>query len=178
MAQTIEHLVHEVEAGRCVGIEITNTTNMTFRSPRTFCFSGHTLTPPTPIIHPNNAGFCIFVKRKFSLRGSVGLLVYEIEDQTLAIMFSNPFDYNFFKVEFAVALSGYKEETQDLKAFFELLYHEKQKGWLKMAKEKLCECQCPVSLENNGIRVTATMSNNAKAIIKVCVERDDDQSNF
>ncbi|XP_038608691.1 DELTA-thalatoxin-Avl1b-like [Tachyglossus aculeatus] len=176
MAQTIEHLVHELDAGRCVGVEITNNTSKVFRSPRTYCYSGHTHTPPTPLIPPAAKGNCIFVKRNFSLRGSVGLLVYEIEDHTLAIMFSNPFNYNSYRVELAVALSSNKEETEDEKALFEQIYKGIEKTWLKVAKEKLCESQHSVLLVEGGIRVTATMSNNAKAIIRVHVECTDHQS--
>ncbi|XP_038608692.1 DELTA-thalatoxin-Avl1a-like [Tachyglossus aculeatus] len=173
MEQTIEKLVQKVDSGRCVGIEVTNDTNMVFRSPRTYCFSGHNHTPPTPLIPPAAKGHCVFVKRNFSLRGSVGLLVYEIEDHTLAVMFSNPFDYNLYKMEFAVALSSYSEGTQDLKALFDLLYQETEKTWLVVAKEKLCESQLPLVLRAGRLMVTATMSNNVKAILKVHVEADD-----
>uniref|UniRef100_A0A6I8MYE9 Uncharacterized protein n=1 Tax=Ornithorhynchus anatinus TaxID=9258 RepID=A0A6I8MYE9_ORNAN len=178
MAQTIEHLVHELEAGRCVGIEVINSTGMVLRSPRTYCYSGHTHTPPTPIIPPAAKGNCIFVKRNFSFQGSEGLLVYEMEDHILAIVFSNPFNYHLYKVELAVALSSNKEKTEDEKALFEQIFKGGEKKWLKVAKEKLCDSQRSVLLVEGGIRITATMSNNTKAIIRVHIEQVDHQLSF
>ncbi|XP_038607939.1 DELTA-thalatoxin-Avl1a-like [Tachyglossus aculeatus] len=171
MAQSFEHLIQQVNSGRCVGIEVTNHTNIEFHSVRTYCYSGHTHLPPSPIIRPGSKEHCIFVKTAYTARGSVGLLVYKIgEDLNLAILFSNPFNYNFYYVEFALALFEKDMENKELDVLFDYIYNEKKQGSIKMAKSQLTYSQESLVLRAKGVRVLGTMSNDCKAVIKVHVD--------
>ncbi|XP_007656134.2 DELTA-actitoxin-Oor1b-like [Ornithorhynchus anatinus] len=170
MEQTIEQLVHQVDSRRCVGIEVTNGMSLEFHSVRTYCYSGHTHLPPSPIIPPKTKRHCIFVKTDGAPRGSVGLLVYKIRlNLSLAILFSNPYDYNLYSIEFAVALYERDMAGTELDVLYDHIYKQKEQGSLKVAKRKLGSTQEPLVLKERGVRVSATMSNDAKAVIRVHV---------
>ncbi|XP_028928675.1 DELTA-thalatoxin-Avl1a-like [Ornithorhynchus anatinus] len=171
MAQTIEHLVHQLNSGRCVGIEVTNRTDKELHSARTYCFSGHTHLPPGPVVRPGTKENCVFVKTSGTARGSVGLLVYKIGgDLNLAILFSNPYDYNLYYVEFAVAIFEQDLEALQLDVLYDHIYNERKVGSIKFIKRKLGYVQEPLVLKEKGFQVSATMSNDAKSVIKVHVD--------
>ncbi|XP_007656135.1 uncharacterized protein LOC103165855 [Ornithorhynchus anatinus] len=142
-----------------------------FHSVRTYCYSGHTHLPSSHIIPPKTKRHCIFVKTVGSPRGSVGLLVYKIGvDLNLAILFSNPYDYNLYYIEFALAFYQRDMEGTELDTLYDHIYNERKQGSIKVVKRKLSSIQEPLVLKAKGIRALATMSNDAKAVIKVEVD--------
>ncbi|XP_067406893.1 DELTA-sagatoxin-Srs1a-like [Emydura macquarii macquarii] len=157
---------------RSVEIEITNETReVILHSPRSYCVSGHSLQPPSPRILPGSKESCLFTKGRYSFRGSVGLLVYNSDAFTLAVMFSNPFDYNFHCIEFALEISPGKDHLSKMEEIYARMYNcTPADGCTMFKKAKLGECQEALVVTAGNIRVMATMSNAAKAVIKVLIE--------
>ncbi|XP_062449021.1 uncharacterized protein LOC134149794 [Rhea pennata] len=172
MAEGFEHQLQDVPAKRCVIIEITNNLKLdTLRNPRSYCFSGHSHHPPPLQIPPGTVGKCIFVKQSYSLRGSAGLLVYDVGTSCLAIMFSNPFDYNLYCIEFGLKLLPISEELSNMEELFRNMIKCPQlEQTACFQKMKLSHYQSPLQVTKDNIRITATMSNAAKAILTILLE--------
>ncbi|XP_040398564.1 uncharacterized protein LOC121062585 [Cygnus olor] len=168
----LENLMGNVEVCRSVGLEIINNTKtVTLEDFRSYCFSGKIQTVLPFDIGPHSVGRCVFAKTPYSLRGSVGVLVCKASSFSLAIMFSNPFDYMLYNIEFALQLFKSENHMGNLNAVFSRMMESKpyssstlfQRAKLQSEHETL-----EVSLEN--IRVRAKMSNSEKAILKVQVK--------
>uniref|UniRef100_A0A8B9CNX8 Uncharacterized protein n=1 Tax=Anser brachyrhynchus TaxID=132585 RepID=A0A8B9CNX8_9AVES len=171
----LEILMANLEVCRGVGLEIINNTKtVTLEDFRSYCFSGKIRTVLPFDIGPHSVGRCIFAKTPYSLRGSVGVLVCKASSFSLAIMFSNPFDYILYNVEFALELFKSENHMGNLSAVFSRMMESRphcsstlfQRAKLQSEHETL-----EVSLGN--IRVRAKMSNSGKAILKVQVDDTD-----
>ncbi|XP_068779569.1 uncharacterized protein [Struthio camelus] len=162
---------------RRVEIEIANKTrNVTLHTPRSYCFSGYSCIPPSPKIPPGATGSCQFTNVVLSFRGSVGVLVYEADSFTLAILFSNPYDYNIFNMEVALEISMEKAHLGSLEDVYKRMYNSLPAGNIKdttFQRAKLHACQETLTVSSNHVRVMATMSNAADSVIKVIVEDKD-----
>ncbi|XP_053866109.1 uncharacterized protein LOC128826691 [Malaclemys terrapin pileata] len=171
----IEGLLLEANAGRCVGIQIANNTrDVTLENPRTYCFSGHAMIDPVSRIPPGSFGSSVFVKTSYTARGSVGVLSYESNTFTLAIMFSNPFDRVLYSSEFAIQIFTGRKHFHSMERLYHYMYSD--------GPPYTCESYRKVKLEvpngqlevtNKKIQVKATMSNKDKSIIKVQIEQKD-----
>ncbi|GAB0202067.1 hypothetical protein GRJ2_002672300 [Grus japonensis] len=162
---------------RSVEIQIDNKTqDVTLHNPRSYCFSGFSSMPPSPRIPPGITDSCQFTNSVMHFRGCVGVLVYEADTFTLAILFSNPFDYNIFYVELAMEISLHKAHRGNLEDIYNRMYSgipaSTDKGTM-LHRVKLGVCQEPVMVSTGHVKVTATMSNAAKSIIRVIVENQD-----
>ncbi|XP_015742640.1 uncharacterized protein LOC107325889 isoform X3 [Coturnix japonica] len=140
---------------------------------RSYCYSGFSLVPPNPIILPGHTGCCTFNKTTGSFRGSVGVLVYEAETFTLAILFSNPFDYNLYSIEFAAEISPEKAHVGQLQDVYNRMYgrlpaNPNNRDMFQFTK--LSDTQETLIVSAGGTKVTATMSTAVNSIIKVVVE--------
>ncbi|XP_053546991.1 uncharacterized protein LOC128638889 [Bombina bombina] len=159
-------LLSNVHSRRCVGIEIINKTNSTtLTSPSSFCYSGYVLSPPPPTVSPGTTENCIFVKTPMALRGSVGLLVYHFQENTLVIMFSNPFDYNFYKTTFGIWITN-ETVTADKRQFQDLYQRKMPSASYQYLELKKSDSQS-IEVSNDKVSVSATMSKDNKAILKV-----------
>lgn len=130
--------------------------------------SGYAYSPPQPTVRCGHTEVCSFTKDDNTACGSVGVLTYELFDihkhrcnELVAVMFSVPFDYNFYKNWLAV---GIFEPSQ---ACDESLYKE-------MYNSKTMECFTRKEATGSGLTfkgqkvdVRATMSENGKAIVKL-----------
>lgn len=168
----LESLMGNIEVCRSVGLEIINNTkNLTLENFRSYCFSGKIQTIHPFDLGPQSVGRCIFAKTPYSLRGSVGVLVCKASSFTLAIMFSNPFDYILYKIEFALELFKTENHMGNLHEVFSHMMESKpycrstlfQRAKLESDHETL-------EVSSGNIRVRAKMSNSAKAILKVRVD--------
>ncbi|OXB54322.1 UNVERIFIED_CONTAM: hypothetical protein H355_005898 [Colinus virginianus] len=158
---------------RSVEIQLTNSTKEVLRSPRSYCFSGYNSVPPSPIILPGDTGCCTFSNSPHHFRGSVGILVYEAETFTLAILFSNPYNYNFFYMEFAMEISPEKAHLGLLEEIYQRMYrglpaNPKNSGMIQNIK--LHATQETMVVSAGSTQAMATMSSAAKSIIKIVVE--------
>uniref|UniRef100_A0A8C8VPH1 Uncharacterized protein n=1 Tax=Pelusios castaneus TaxID=367368 RepID=A0A8C8VPH1_9SAUR len=177
----VEKLVQEVDTGRCVGIQITNSTrDVTLENPRIYCFSGHAMIDPVPQILPCSSENFLFVKTSYTARGSVGVLSYESDAITLVIMFSNPFDRILYSCEFAIKLFAGRKHFQSMERLYHYMYSHKppfkSKSFQRM---KLADTQDgQLEVTKREIQMKATMSNMKKSTIKVQIEQGESCSPY
>ncbi|XP_036372316.1 DELTA-sagatoxin-Srs1a-like [Megalops cyprinoides] len=153
---------------RNVTIVIFNYTQGTYlRDPKVYTYSGYNHDPPQPTIKPRTMEACSFSKTGGTACGSVGVLTYDIwraegdqADGRLAVMFSVPFNYDFFKNMFAIG----KFDTSF--ACDESLY---KKMYYNDSNNFICRRGTGNSVEYvaDNLTVKATMSPQAKSILKV-----------
>jgi hypothetical protein len=74
----------------CCAIGLNNKTKMTFRNPQVFIETGTCVYLPPEECEPSMAGPALFTKNPWSLRGSAGVMTYELEGKRLAVMWSVP----------------------------------------------------------------------------------------
>ncbi|KAG6922803.1 hypothetical protein G0U57_000995 [Chelydra serpentina] len=171
----VEGLIQEVDAGRCVGIQIINNTrDVTLENPRTYCFSGRAMTDHVSRIPPGSSGSSAFVKTSGTARGSVGVLSYESDAFTLAIMFSNPFDHTLYSTEFAIELFAGRKHFHSMERLYHYMYSDGPPYECESYRRVTLEIQDgQLEVTNEKIQVTATMSKQNKSIIKVQIEQKD-----
>ncbi|KAM9113654.1 DELTA-thalatoxin-Avl1a-like isoform 1-T3 [Pangshura tecta] len=173
MDESIEKLVDDVAVYRCVGIQITNNTRgVTLGNPRTYCFSGWVKKEPMPQITPSSSESCVFVKTSGTACGSVGVLSYESDAFTLAILFSNPYDRNLYSSEFAIQILTGRKHFNNMEHLYHYMYNHDPPYSCKSFQKKMLTDGKDGELEvtNEKIQVKATMSNQYKSIIKVQIK--------
>ncbi|KAF4802859.1 hypothetical protein TURU_021406 [Turdus rufiventris] len=161
---------------RSVEIQISNLTqNVTLENPRTYFYSGHSSFPPRPSVPPGSSDACLFSSPAF--RGCVGILVYEATTFTVAIYFSNPLDYNLFPMELGLELSLVRAHLGSLEDTYTRM---SQRGAAPTADGTtacccvtLGTCQEPVQVSVDHVKVTATMSNARRSIIRVVLQQQE-----
>ncbi|XP_038676898.1 DELTA-sagatoxin-Srs1a-like [Scyliorhinus canicula] len=132
----------------------------------TFNYSGHLYNPPPPVISPGEKGDAMFIKTRGAARGSVGILTFKYGSNQFSVLFSNPFDYNIFSIEYALYISGVSEQTD--KYLYRKMYSQ-MKPQKNYAKEVLSARTRAISVSGGGLVVSATMSNESHSIIKIDV---------
>ncbi|KAM9113668.1 uncharacterized protein ACDP82_020304 [Pangshura tecta] len=171
----VGELIAPMDVGRCVGIQITNNTrDVTLENPRTYCFSGRAIIEPVSRIPAGSSGSSVFVKTSYTARGSAGVLSYESDVFTLAIMFSNPFDRVLYSSEFAIQIFTGRKHFHSMEHLYNYMYSN--------GPPYICESYQKVKLEvmdgqleviNEEIQVKASMSSKDKSIIQVKIEQKD-----
>lgn len=154
-------------------IQISNSTrNITLENPRTYFYSGHSSFPPSPSVPPGSSDTCQFSSPTF--RGCCGVLVYEATTFTVAIFFSNPLDYNRFPMELGLELSLLKAHLGRLENTYNLMSQRgtssTTNGTTACCHVTLDTCQEPVQVSVGDVKVTATMSNTRRSIIRVVLQ--------
>lgn len=135
---------------------------------RIFLESGETFNPPQPTVRPLKTEVCAFSKTSAKASGSVGVLMYDLFErnrndhiETLAIMFSVPWDYNLYKNWFAV---GIYPKTRDCdKSLYKEMYYEKnQQGFVREEANG-----SGITYVGSDLDIKATMSPMGRAIMKL-----------
>lgn len=169
MTECAELVAGDVTSRRSVTIEINNLTNQyCLLNPRVFLDSGEIFNPPQPSVRPLKTEVCTFSKSSKQATGSVGVLTYDLFErtcnahtETVAIMFSVPWDYNLYKNWFAVGLYD-KGRTCD-EALYKEMYYDKTQQHFKRTEGT------GSGLVHVGAKldVLCTMSPLGRAIMKV-----------
>ncbi|XP_043919542.1 cytolysin tenebrosin-B-like [Protopterus annectens] len=149
--------------GRAVAIEISNySSRYDLRNPSYCTTSGYCCNPPPPTISKSGKGTCVFTKTGGTARGCVGVLTYQLSDHSIAIMFSNPFDYNLYRICYGMEIFN-RHRTADENLFKEMYYAP-----VNAEKRRIVgSCSSHLELSYDGINVKATMSSSSKSIMKV-----------
>uniref|UniRef100_A0A8C7Y586 Actinoporin-like protein n=1 Tax=Oryzias sinensis TaxID=183150 RepID=A0A8C7Y586_9TELE len=129
--KSVEAIAAEVKSSRSVTVEITNLTNNCYLlNPKVHLEHGFSYNPPQPSVRPLKTEVCTFTKSSGAATGSVGVLTYDLFDrrqkchmESLAIMFSVPWDYNLYKNWFAVGI--HMKGCNCDKDLFKQMYYEK-----------------------------------------------------
>ncbi|XP_043919142.1 DELTA-thalatoxin-Avl1a-like [Protopterus annectens] len=159
----ITRIFQDVVTDRAVAIEINNySPRNELHSPHYFTSSGYSFIPPSPTIKGNSSDICAFMKTYGTACGSAGVLTYQFDNHTIAIMFSNPFEYKLYSIWHGLAIyEGVKAADNDL---FNHMYNNEAPN---MQRQKVDNAGGCLELISNDICVKATMSSSAKAIMKV-----------
>eukprot|EP01080_Neovahlkampfia_damariscottae_P009913 gene9913-2235_t len=95
----LEKIISKEDTSRAVSISIENHTNFQLDNVQWLCISGtEGQIKPSSIIEKKQIGFFCFKKSDYSMRGSVGILSYDIKtrDKKLLIIWQIPYDYNLY----------------------------------------------------------------------------------
>ncbi|XP_025976426.1 uncharacterized protein LOC112995597 [Dromaius novaehollandiae] len=175
MTTGVHSVAKTINVCRSVIIEITNKTrNVTLQDFRSYCFSGQVHSPVPFEIGPGSSGECVFAKTPYSLRGSVGVLVCTFDSSALAIMFSNPFDYILYRIEFALEIFKMENHMGRLHDVYSKMMGSKAYSSSRLFQRAHADSgQETLEVSKGNIRVRAKMSNNEKAVMKVQIEDTD-----
>ncbi|XP_008294304.1 actinoporin-like protein [Stegastes partitus] len=171
MTETAEAVAADVDRKRSVTIEIGNiTNNYCLLNPKVFLENGETYNPPQPTVRPQKTEVCTFTKSKGKATGSIGVLTYDLFErsqndyiETLAIMFSVPWDYNLYKNWFAVGI--YKKGRNCDKDLYKEMYYEKKQQEHGFVREEAIGSG--INYVGNYLDIRATMCPLENSIMKV-----------
>nr|XP_013794990.1 PREDICTED: uncharacterized protein LOC106482024 isoform X2 [Apteryx mantelli mantelli] len=138
---------------------------------RSYCFSGKVHSPLPFEIYPGSRGICAFAKTPYSLRGSVGVLVCKFDSSVLAIMFSNPFDYILYHIEFALEIFTMDNHLGRLCDVYSKMMRNKSYSASTLFQRASADSEHEtLEVSKGNIRVRAKMSNSERAIMKVQID--------
>lgn len=119
-------------------------------------------------MRPLKTEVCNFSKSSAKTSGAVGVMTYDLfqkkdgsPKETLAIMFSVPYDYNLYKNWVAVGIYEQGKEC-DKKLYEEMYYNKEQQGFVRQEAEGSC-----LTYEGKNLDIMCTMSPLGRAIMKV-----------
>ncbi|XP_029934367.1 DELTA-stichotoxin-Hcr4a-like [Myripristis murdjan] len=169
MSETAEAVAANLSSRRNVTIEITNLTrNYCLANPKVFLDSGNTHIPPQPTVRSMKTEVCNFSKSSAKASGAVGVLTYDLYErsrkgsiETVAIMFSVPYDYNLYKNWFAVGIYNKGKECDEA-LYKEMYYGKDQKGFVREKANG-----SGITYEGSYLDIKAGMSPLGRAIMKV-----------
>uniref|UniRef100_A0A672FH97 Uncharacterized protein n=1 Tax=Salarias fasciatus TaxID=181472 RepID=A0A672FH97_SALFA len=134
---------------------------------RWYVYSGSCASPFPPTVPSNALGSALFIKTPHTACGSVGVVTYDLlhddDDQPsekIAVMFSNPYDFNLFSNWYAVGIFD-KSKQCDYDLYSEMYYGSSESFIRGQAGGEV--------LSHTGQRVSilATMSDANQPIVKV-----------
>ncbi|XP_071318298.1 DELTA-stichotoxin-Hcr4a-like [Trachinotus anak] len=169
MSESAETLAANLTSRRNVTIEITNlTNNYCLLDPKVYLESGNCHSPPQPTVRPLKTELCNFTKTSAKASGAVGVLTYDLFErhsncakETVAIMFSVPYDYNMYKNWLAVGIYNQGKECNEA-LYKEMYYNKDQQGFVRDKANG-----CGITYEGSSLDIKATMSPMGRAILKV-----------
>ncbi|KAM3591538.1 uncharacterized protein V6R79_003410 [Siganus canaliculatus] len=167
MSESAEAVAANLESSRYITIEITNITNQfCLIDPSLYLESGNCHNPPQPSIRPQCTEVCNFVKSKVKATGAVGVLAYDVYKQhagitkRIVIMFSVPYDQNFYKNWLAVGM--FDKDTEVDKSLYKSMYNDPESGFVRKASDGSI-----VTYTSDELVIMATMSPLGRSIMKV-----------
>ncbi|XP_051780481.1 DELTA-actitoxin-Afr1e-like [Erpetoichthys calabaricus] len=163
------NLFISLQAGfRSVAIEIYNKTkSKSFTQPQIYCESGKLCIPPVPCLSPGEQEVCLFTKKTGTACGSVGVISYKFGGSRIALLFSNPFDYNIYDMKIGLLVDDQNSKT-NYEQYRQMYYKEKTSCRFVKA---VCGKEIPtLSLNSDGVKISANMSTCRNAILKLVFE--------
>lgn len=137
-------------------------------SARVHMESGFSFSPPQPTVRTTKTEVCSFIKDDNTATGAVGVLTYEMFhmreqscSELIAIMFSVPFDYTFYKNWLGVGIFDKARGCDD--KLFDHMYNSKD--FTSFVRQEASGSG--VLYQGKEVDVRACMSNEGKAIIKL-----------
>ncbi len=130
--------------------------------------SGFPFSPPQPTVRTAKTEVCSCTKDDNTASGAVGVLTYELFNmqnrqcsELMAIMFSVPFDYNFYKNWLGVGIFDH-EQACDHKLFDDMYNGKDFTNFVRHESNG-----SGVLYKGNMLDVRACMSDEGRAIIKL-----------
>ncbi|KAM3599069.1 uncharacterized protein V6R79_026272 [Siganus canaliculatus] len=156
-------------------LDFKNESTSTLLNPSVFIESGICEDPLPPSLGPSESGSALFKKTPYAATGDVGVLTYDLKNasgelmqEKMAVMFSNPYDFNLYSNWFAVGFFD-RSRVCDYS-----LYDEMYNG----SETTFVRGKAGRSLIYKGQHVTinASMSDTYTPVIKLEVEDKPDPS--
>jgi len=132
-------------------------------NPRFYLKSGMAAAVPPFEVNTGETSLKLFVKKDWTLTGSVGVVTYDIvgTDHKVAILWSVPFDWNLYDVWFNVKV--YPQDYPTAKHMYDQMYYYagpwRARGW--------------ESREEYGVKITTSMTHNIHAKLQLYVDTTD-----
>ncbi|XP_077594846.1 DELTA-actitoxin-Aeq1a-like [Stigmatopora nigra] len=169
MPETAESHAFHLTTNRNCTIEVLNLTSaFCLTNPKVHMESGFPYSPPQPTVRLGRGEVCSFTKDDNTASGAVGLLTYELFhmskkqcSEMLAVMFSVPFDYTFYKNWVGVGIFPKSRQTDE--KLYKEMYNSKDQGDFVRHKAD----GSGVEYRGRELEVAACMSNEGHAIIKL-----------
>ncbi|KAF6739359.1 Hemolytic toxin Avt-1 [Oryzias melastigma] len=169
MPETAEAHSVTLATNRNCTIEITNVSAVfCLVNPKVHMESGFSFSPPQPTVRTTKTEVCSFIKDDNTATGAVGVLTYEMFhmreqscSELIAIMFSVPFDYTFYKNWLGVGIFDKARGCDD--KLFDHMYNSKD--FTSFVRQEASGSG--VLYQGKEVDVRACMSNEGKAIIKL-----------
>ncbi|XP_062298476.1 DELTA-sagatoxin-Srs1a-like [Scomber scombrus] len=169
MPETAESHSVTLTTNRNCTVEITNvSSNYCLVNPKVYMESGFCYNPPQPTVRTTKTEVCSFIKDDNTASGAVGVMTYELFDmrsrhcnELIAVMFSVPFDYNFYKNWLGVGIFEHTRACD--KKLYNLMYNDKD--FTNFARHEANGAG--VVYQGRAVDVRACMSDEGKAIIKL-----------
>ncbi|XP_034049798.1 actinoporin-like protein [Thalassophryne amazonica] len=167
MSDAAEAVAANLSSGRNVTIELTNyTKKCCLADPKVYLENGNVHIPPQPTVRPLKTELCNYSKQKGKATGAVGVMTYDIlmlgkkDPDKIAIMFSVPYDYNFYKNWFAIGIFPQSQGcNEDL---YKKMYYKEDEAFVRAEAKGNC-----IMTSNKDVIIKATMSPLSGAIMKV-----------
>ncbi|KAG2468219.1 LGR6 protein, partial [Polypterus senegalus] len=132
-----------------------------------YCESGKLCIPPVPCLSPGEQEVCLFTKKTGTACGSVGVISYKLGGSRIAVLFSNPFDYNIYDMTIGLLVDDQDSKT-NYEQYRQMYYKEKNSCRFVKA---VCGKEIPtLSLKSHGVQISANMSTCRNAILKLVIE--------
>ncbi|XP_067913752.1 uncharacterized protein [Heterodontus francisci] len=165
MSKSIESIMEAVDSSRCVGIEISNKSmHYVLTEPVTYSYSGRLQSPPPPTINRGEKGVCVFVKTPYTACGTVGVLSYKFDNTQMSLLVSNPYDYSKYSIEYALYVPDRPMPTDN--DLYNKMYDQLTES-SSFSKASLGKGNPSLNIRKGNIFLSATMSNEKKAILKI-----------
>ena len=130
---------------------------------------GFSYSPPQPTVRTNNTEVCSFIKDDNTATGCAGVLTYELFHmhsrtcaKMMAIMFSVPFDYTYYKNYLAI---GFFDKTRDDKDLFKYMYNNKD--FPDFMRHEADGSGVKYCSDKEAVEVRGCMCDDHKGIVKI-----------
>ncbi|XP_060701162.1 DELTA-thalatoxin-Avl1a-like [Hemiscyllium ocellatum] len=164
MSKSVESVLETIDSARCVAVEITNKSSYPLTEPVTYHYSGRLSSPPSPSINPGESGICVFIKTPYTACGTVGVLTYKFSNTQISLLVSNPYDYSKYSIEYALYVPDRTIATDN--NLYTQMYNELTES-PNFTKTSLGKGNASLNIRRGNVVISATMSNEKKAIVKV-----------
>ncbi|KAM4526644.1 DELTA-stichotoxin-Hmg2b-like isoform 1-T2 [Fundulus diaphanus] len=169
MPETAESHSVTLTTNRNCTIEITNVSAVyCLVNPKIYMASGFPFSPPQPTVRTTKTEVCSFIKDDNTASGAVGVLTYELFNmrnrncsELMAVMFSVPFDYNFYKNWIAVGIFEHTRPCDE--KLYDTMYNGKD--FTNFVRQE--GNGSGMVYQGRDLDVRACMSDVGKAIIKL-----------
>ncbi|XP_014059621.1 bryoporin isoform X1 [Salmo salar] len=169
MPENAEAVSATLTTNRNCTIELTNvTTGYCLINPKVYMYSGYCYHPPQPTVRTPKTEVCSFIMDDDTATGAVGVLTYDLFhiqsrvcSERMAIMFSVPYDYNYYKNWLGVGVFEVARACD--KQLYNHMY--KEKDFSKFVRSEASGSGLEYKAQHVDLR--ATMSTVGKSIIKV-----------
>ncbi|XP_062269858.1 tereporin-Ca1-like [Platichthys flesus] len=170
MPENAESHSVQLPTNRTCTIEITNVSaNYCLVNPKVHMDMGFSYSPPQPTVRTTKTEVCSFIKDDNTATGTAGVLTYEMfhmRNRTcvkmMAIMFSVPFDYTYYKNYLGIGFFDKKREGKDL---FKYMYNNKEfPDFIRQEANGSGLKYCP---DSEAVEVRGCMCDDNKGIVKI-----------